>query len=528
MIRISNIRVPEGSDTAHIRHKAAHILRIEEDAMWGFKVLKKSRDARKKNNILDVYTIAVGTDNDTGIVRRIKRSDVTIYEENSYRYPAHGNINTGSRPVIAGFGPAGIFASLLLSHEGYRPVVYERGKCAKDRAEDIKRFFDTGVLNPDSNVQFGEGGAGTFSDGKLGSGIKDKEGRKEFVLQTFIRHGADESILTDKHPHIGTDKLQRIIPSIRREIESLGGEVHFGCALDDIIVTDRKVSGLVVTGKGGGVISCSNVFLCLGHSARDTLRMLCDKGLSMEQKPFAVGVRAEHKRAYIDSALHQEKASYKLTYHCKDGRGVYSFCMCPGGYVIDSSSEKGYLTVNGMSYSDRGGDNSNAAIVCTVATSDYREYGDDPLAGIRFQRDMEQRAYEACMGRIPYQRYEDFVKNRVTESFGTVHPNCKGAYGFGNIREVLPGHICDDIIEAMPEFGRRIAGFDDPDVLFAGIEARTSSPVRIIRTEDMESQNIHGIYPAGEGAGYAGGIMSAAIDGMKAAEAYIKRYSSTG
>ena len=523
MIRISDIRVPAGAGEEHVRNKVAHLLRIEASDMLKFRVLKKARDARKKD-ILDVYTVAVSVDGEEGIVKKCGKSNVSIMKEVKYRCPIHGTARSHYRPIVIGFGPAGIFASLVLAREGYRPVVYERGRCIEDRACDVQKFFETGVLDHDSNVQFGEGGAGAFSDGKLSTGIKDKEGRKEFILDTLIKHGADEQIKTDSHPHIGTDRLREIIPSIRREIEELGGEIHFGCALDDIIVSDGRVEGIVVSGKQGGIISCDNVFLCLGHSARDTFKMLFDAGFDMEAKPFAVGVRAEHRRELIDSALHQECASYRLTYHALDGRGVYSFCMCPGGYVVNASSEKGRLTVNGMSYSARDGENSNAAIVCTVSPEDYKEYGDDALAGVRFQREIEKKAFEECDGTIPYQRYEDFRENRTSEALGVVKPCCKGSYGLGNIRNILPAFICDDIIEAMPSFGKKIAGYDGDDTLFAGVEARTSSPVRILRNDDMQAENVKGVYPVGEGAGYAGGIMSAAIDGMKAAEKYIMRY----
>ncbi len=523
MIRISDIRVPAGSGEDHVRNKVLHILRIKSADMQKFRVLKKAVDARKKD-ILDVYTVAVSVDGEEGIVKKCGTRNVSIMKVVKYHYPVHGTARSHYRPVVIGFGPAGIFASFLLAHEGYRPVVYERGRCIEDRVDDVQKFFDAGVLNPDSNVQFGEGGAGAFSDGKLSTGIKDREGRKEFILDTLVRHGADESIRSDSHPHIGTDRLSGIIPAIRREIEKLGGEIHFECSLNDIILTDGRVGGIIVSGRQGGIISCDNVFLCLGHSARDTFKMLYDAGVDMEAKPFAMGVRAEHSRSLIDVALHQESASYKLTYHASDGRGVYSFCMCPGGYVVNASSEKGRLTVNGMSYSLRDGENSNAAIVCTVSPEDYKAYGDDALAGVRFQRDIEKRAFDECKGAIPYQRYEDFRENRVTVSLGDTEPCCKGNYDLGNIRNILPGFICDDIIEAMPSFNKRITGYDGADTLFAGIEARTSSPVRILRDDSMQSVSHRGIYPVGEGAGYAGGIMSSAIDGMKAAEMYIKTY----
>ncbi|MCR5773580.1 MAG: FAD-dependent oxidoreductase [Lachnospiraceae bacterium] len=527
MIRISDIRVPAGSDEEHVRNKTAHLLRVSPEMLSEFKILKRSKDARHKENILDVYTVSVSLENEARVVKRCGRGNVCIIKDEGYRFPSHGDRIPLQRPVIAGFGPAGIFAGLLLSHEGYRPLILERGRRMEERIADVERFIDSGILDPDSNVQFGEGGAGTFSDGKLSSGIKDREGRKDFILQTFVRHGADPDILISAHPHIGTDRLMKIIPSIRKEIESLGGEVRFDTAVEGVEISDGRIKAVKLSAPGSSQLECEDLFLCIGHSARDTFEMLCGKGLAMEAKPFAVGVRAEHDRQMIDGALHVEKADYKLTYHCDDGRGVYSFCMCPGGYVINASSEKGGLTVNGMSYSQRDGRNSNAAIVCTVSPEDYESYGDDPLSGIRFQRDLERKAFKACdadPGAVPYQRYEDFRLDRMTAAPGSVVPACRGRYGMGNLRRILPAYICDDIIEAMSAFGRKIRGYDGDDTLFAGIEARTSSPVRLIRGDDMQSANIKGIYPVGEGAGYAGGIMSAAIDGMKAAEKYIGIY----
>ncbi|MBQ7583393.1 MAG: FAD-dependent oxidoreductase, partial [Lachnospiraceae bacterium] len=400
MIRISGIKVPEGSDMEHVRNKAARLLGIRPEEVRELTVLKSSRDARRKNSILDVYTAAVAVENEKKVLQRADDRNISLLEEIRYSLPVKGSGDKGSRPVIAGFGPAGIFASLILAQEGMRPVVYERGKQAEERAADVERFFKTGVLDPDSNVQFGEGGAGSFSDGKLSTGIKDREGRKGFILETLVRHGADSSILTDAHPHIGTDRLIKIIPSIRREIEGLGGEIHFKTALTGIEIKDGRLTGIRLSGEDG-LIRCDSLFLCLGHSARDTFFMLHDMGLAMEAKPFAVGVRAEHRREIIDGALHREKADYKLTYHCRDGRGVYSFCMCPGGYVVNASSEEGHLTVNGMSYSGRDGINSNAAIVCTIAPGDFAGYGDDALSGVRFQRELERRTFLEAGGLVP-------------------------------------------------------------------------------------------------------------------------------
>ncbi|MBQ9444093.1 MAG: FAD-dependent oxidoreductase [Lachnospiraceae bacterium] len=521
MIRINEIKVPEGSDTEHVKKKVAHLLRIDASEIKDLKVLKCSKDARNRSSILDVYSVSLSHKNEARIVKRAKRPNVILYSEETYRLPERRESKSSLRPVVAGFGPAGIFTALILAMAGEKPLVIERGKPVEERVGDIERFFEKGVLDPDSNAQFGEGGAGTFSDGKLSTGIKDRAGRKDFILKTLIKHGADEAILTSKHPHIGSDRLISIIPSLRRELESYGGEIRFCTALTSIDAEGGALKRICVKNDKEEWIECSDLFLCLGHSARDTVKMLYDSGLSMEAKAFAVGVRAEHARGMIDDAMGYKSASYKLTYHCRDGRGIYSFCMCPGGYVINASSEPGHLVVNGMSLSARDAANSNSAIVCTVTPSDYASYGSDPLSGIGFQRDLEKKAYEECGGSIPYQRFEDFTRNLTSESFGHIRPCCKGRYGMGNIRNILPDSISDDIIEAMSSFSGRIQGFDDGDTLFAAIESRTSSPVRILRGEDMQSVSIRGIYPAGEGAGYAGGIMSAAIDGMKAAETYI-------
>ncbi len=522
MIRINSLKVPGGSSLCHVRAKAARILKIKEEAIKDMVILKRSRDARDRGNILDVYSVALGMDDEHIVLSKCHDRNVSVYRVRSYCPPAHGSKAAVHRPVIAGFGPSGMFAAYLLSMEGYRPIVFERGSSMDKRTEDVKRFWETGKLDPSSNVQFGEGGAGTFSDGKLNSGIKDREGRRGFVMDTFIKYGAPESIRYDNHPHIGTDVLRALIPRMREDMIEMGADIRFDSPVTDVIIQDGRLSGITVKGS---LVECDTLFLCPGHSARDTFRMLCDRGVSLEAKPYAVGVRAEHKRSMIDEALGTEHASYKLTYHCSDGRGVYSFCMCPGGYVINASSEEGGLTVNGMSYSGRDGENSNAAIVCTVSDEDFEGFGTDPLRGMRFQMDLEEKACREGGGAIPYQRFGDFKNGRISESFGSILPGCKGRYASGDIRRILPPHICDDIIEAMSGFGQTIKGFDADDTLFAGIEGRTSSPVRITRNDDMVSVSTRGLYPVGEGAGYAGGIMSSAIDGIKAAEEYIKEYT---
>ena len=523
MIRISQLRVKPGSDMEHIKEKAAGILGVGKGALLDLQILKRSMDARNKGNITEVLTVILSLEDEDKVLSKCKSASVSRYEKISYTYPSHGTSPRDSRPVIAGYGPAGIFLAHALAHEGYRPLVYERGKRMEERVSDTERFFLSGVLDTGSNVQFGEGGAGTFSDGKLHTGIKDHEGRIEHILKTFTEHGAPADILTDNAPHIGTDLLRHIIPSIRKETEAMGGEICFGRCVTDIFTDeDGRICGVEL--DHAERVECTDLFLCIGHSARDTFGMLHERQIPMEAKAFAVGVRAEHDREMIDKALHGDKASYKLTCHCRDGRGVYTFCMCPGGYVVNASSEEGGLAVNGMSYSGRSGDHSNAAIVCTVGPEDFASYGDDVLSGMRMQQDLERRAFSECQGRIPYQRLGDLEADRVSDA-KLMEPMCKGAWGAGNIRNILPGYMVDDIIEGMHHFAGKIPGYDGENVLLSAVESRTSSPVRILREkESMESVGIPGLYPVGEGAGYAGGIISAAVDGLKAAEKYIGRY----
>ena len=460
-----------------------------------------------------------------------------------YKEPKPARDRMGSRPVIAGFGPAGMFCALMLARAGYRPVVVERGEAVEDRMKSVDSFWNGGRLNPESNAQFGEGGAGTFSDGKLNTQVKEVYGRISKVLEIFVEHGADESITYEAKPHIGTDRLVYIVQSIRKEIESLGGEVRFNTRLVDIDLekltpgvlsdengTDRRVRGITVENSGNReYIPCDCLVLAIGHSARDTFYMLKDK-LTMEQKAFAVGLRIEHRQELIN--IHEfgdgkyknyMPASYKLTHKASNGRGVYSFCMCPGGYVVNASSEEGMLAVNGMSYSKRDSENANSALIVTV---DNRDFGsEDVLAGIEFQRRLEKKAYELGGGRVPVQRFGDFRENRTTTqsalSSNTVKPCIKGGYTAANLRELLPDGLCDALIEGVTSFDRQIPGYANPDAMFAGVESRTSSPVRINRDDKLQALGISGLYPCGEGAGYAGGITSAAVDGIKVYEAIV-------
>lgn len=525
MIKISQLKVEKDSGKEKLFEKAAKKLHIKRDRIKDINVLKRSVDARNKGNILDVYCLEVTTvlskKEEESLVERARDRDVSLYERKVYDPVFDAAQRPKKRPVIAGFGPAGIFLSYILSMNGLDPIVIERGRKVEERRLDVEEFFRTGRLDPDSNVQFGEGGAGTFSDGKLNTLIKDEEGRGRFVLETFVRFGADDEILTDSKPHIGTDRLMMIIPAMREEIIKNGAGVRFDTALTGIETDAGKISAVLVNGNER--IETDALFLCIGHSARDTFRMLFENRVYLEAKPFAVGVRVEHERRDIDEALHREKASYKLTHKCADGRGVYTFCMCPGGQVINASSEDGGLCVNGMSFSGRDGRNSNSAVVVTVSPDDFGGDTDDPLRGVDFQRDLERKAYALGEGKIPYERFEDFKEGRDKTHIGRIKPSCPSPYVCADIRSILPEYVATDITEGIDAFAKKLHGFDDPDTLLAGIETRTSSPVRITRDTNFES-NIKGLYPVGEGAGYAGGIMSAAIDALKCAESYIMHF----
>ena len=418
-----------------------------------------------------------------------------------------------------------MFAALLLAEKGFAPIIIERGSRVEKRIEQINDYWNGGKLNLNSNVQFGEGGAGTFSDGKLNTGIKDKQNRISFVLETFVKFGADESIVYDSKPHVGTDVLAKVVKNIRNYIIDLGGKFLFDTALTDIELKDNKLSKIFLS--DGNYIETDICILAIGHSARDTFEMLLEHNVSMEQKPFAIGVRVEHNQSDINtnqygiSNLSLPAANYKLTYKAKDGRGVYSFCMCPGGFVVNASSEEGRLAINGMSYQKRDGKNANSAIVVTVLPEDFPD--DNVLSGMSLQRQLEERAFNECNGLIPVQKFVDFRNNTVSNKFGKVSPSIKGKYNFGNINNILPKYICDDITEALEHWNNKIKHFGDDDVILSAIESRTSSPVRIIRNETFQS-NIEGLYPAGEGAGYAGGITSAAIDSMKIFEQIASVY----
>lgn len=518
MLRINQIKLPANHTKEQLEKKIYQA--VPKEFVESYHIWKQSIDARKKDNICYVYSVDIKVTSESKTLKHDKRYQIQKVNTKSYKIPKAVK-EYEHAPVIAGFGPAGIFCGLVLARAGLNPVILERGASVDERQEDVKKFWETGVLNTESNVQFGEGGAGTFSDGKLNTLVKDKFGRNRFVLETFVEYGAPEEILYEAKPHIGTDLLCKVISNIREDIISLGGKVCFHSKVTDFVVKDNHITEVVI--NDAETIPCDVLVLALGHSARDTFEMLHKKQLEMTPKAFAMGVRVEHPRKFINQSqygndyekYHLPTASYKLTYHTKEERSVYSFCMCPGGFVVNASSEEGRLTVNGMSNHDRMGQNSNSAIIVNVTPDDF--YGQGPLAGVEFQRYWEEKAFAVGKGKIPVQRLEDFNENKESTKFGTITPDTKGETSFANVRDCLPDFVSEGIEEGMKAFDLKIHGFANPDTLLLGIEARTSSPLRIERDESMQSQ-IRGIYPCGEGAGYAGGITSAAMDGIKTAE----------
>ncbi len=505
----------------------------ENNVKW--KIEKRSIDAREKDNVLYVYSISAEITGNSSEDKLVKNSNGKITKETSveYRFLPSGGLELHDRPIVIGCGPAGLFTAYMLAQNGYRPLVLERGYDVDRRTEEVEKFWETGNLNPKCNVQFGEGGAGTFSDGKLNTGVKDKFGRIGLALSTFVEYGADPDILINNKPHIGTDVLKNTVKGMREACKAFGAEFRFGAYVSDLLVNDSNhITGVVL--ENGEQIYSDVVVLAIGHSARDTFEMLSGKKLIMEQKPFAIGVRIEHLQEMIglsqygDSYKKLPAADYKLTYTAESGRGVYSFCMCPGGYVVNASSEPGRTVVNGMSNHARDSVNANSAMVVQVNPEDFKNSGyNDVLAGVRFQRHWEEKCFSLCNGAVPVQRFDDFKSGKATHAFGSVKPCTKGHFEMSELSPALPDYVRHDIIEGVTNFERHIKGFSDGDAILSGVETRTSSPVRICRDEKFESM-ISGLYPCGEGAGYAGGIMSAAVDGIKVFEAIATKYKPLG
>ena len=549
MIRISQLKLPCGHSEADLEEKIRKTIKLKDRDTVRYRIRKHSIDARKKPQLFDIYTVdadlKMGIKAERKLAAKLRNRNIAVVEESGYQFPPAGGEKMNTRPVVIGAGPAGLFCALMLAEHGYRPILLERGRCVEERAKDIDRYWESGKLDPSSNVQFGEGGAGTFSDGKLNTQINDKTGRSEKVLQVFTEAGAPEDIRYESKPHIGTDLLRVVIPAIRNRILAAGGDVRFEAQVTDLVIGDGSVRALVLA--DGSRLRTDTVVLAPGHSARDTIASLFQRGVPMEPKAFAVGLRVSHPQSLIDRAqygvwereemreLGLSAAPYKLTAKAASGRGVYSFCMCPGGYIVDASSEPSRIAVNGMSEHARGSGRANSAIVCTVGPEEYGT--EHPLSGMYFQQELEEKAYRIGQGAIPVQRYirmkENFEKRRNGEPVPADSPDpylichdlcIRGRWTPADLSELLPRALTADFIEGMEEFDHKIPGFAGEEAFAAGIESRTSSPVRIPRGEDLQSR-IRGLYPCGEGAGYAGGIMSAAMDGIRVAEAIRMRFA---
>ena len=529
MLRLLEVRLPLDHDEHALRIAITRALRVPAAELRSYAIARRGYDARKPDRIMLVYTIDVTTGDDARLLaRHHKDPRIVARPDTRYQPPVHAARPPRPRPVVVGLGPAGLFAGLLLAQMGLCPIILERGKPVRARTADTFALWRGKVLNPESNVQFGEGGAGTFSDGKLHSQISDPHHYGHKVLEEFVRAGAPPEILTISKPHIGTFRLVGVVERMRATIEHLGGEVHFESRVVDIDRTGGAMRALTLA--GGRTLEANHVILAIGHSARDTFAMLRERGVFLEPKPFAIGLRIEHPQSLIDRCRFGRHAGhpllgaadYKLAYRASSGRPVYSFCMCPGGTVVAAASEPGRVVTNGMSQYSRNERNANSAIVVGVTPADFA--GDDVLAGVAFQRHWEERAF-ALGGETyeaPAQRLADFLEGRASHGPGNVIPSYQPGVRFGDLGEALPDYAIDALREALPAFARKITGFALPDAVLTGVETRTSAPLRITRNDDHQSRNTRGLYPTGEGAGYAGGILSAAVDGIKAAEAVAR------
>lgn len=526
MLRLEGIKLPPEAGVEQLKRKAAAVLRCREEDIVAVQVLRRAIDAR--DGLRFVYTAAVEVKDEARLLKRCRDTHVSRYTPEVYTLP--GPVKGSDLPtVVVGMGPAGLFAALVLAKCGVKPIVLERGRCVEQRQQDVRRFWESGILDTESNVQFGEGGAGAFSDGKLNTGTRDV--RHRWIMERLVEYGAPEDILWDAKPHVGTDRLRIVLRNLRRELLALGADLRFGHKLAGITVKDGCLTGLTVeTAEGTYMLTCRHALLALGHSARDTVEMLYGAGVAMTAKPFAVGVRIEHRQEDMDAAQYKQYAghpclppsTYKLSCHLENGRSAFSFCVCPGGQVVAAASETGRVVTNGMSEYARDQENINGALLINVTPEDYGGQT-DPLAGIRFQRQMEAAAYALGGGdyRAPCQRVEDFLLHRPTAAAGRVWPSYRPGVTYTDLHRCLPPFVAEAMEQALPLLERKIRGYAAPDALLTAVESRSSSPVRIGRNE-MYQCNIRGLYPCGEGAGYAGGILSAAADGMRCAEQRIK------
>jgi uncharacterized FAD-dependent dehydrogenase len=526
MLRLTEVQLPLDHPETALRAAILARLAIPDEDLLGYTIFRRSYDARKKSAIVLTYSFDVDVRDEAAVLQRLQGvRSVAPTPDTEYKFVAQAPAHLKNRPIVIGTGPCGIFAGLILAQMGFRPIILERGKAVRERTKDTWGLWRKRTLEPESNVQFGEGGAGTFSDGKLYSQIKDPNHYGRKVLSEFVKADAPEEILYVSKPHIGTFRLVKMVELMRASIEALGGEFRFQQKVDDIDIADGQVRGVVLA--GGEYIAADHVVLAIGHSARDTFQMLYDRGVHIEAKPFSVGFRIEHPQSLIDrcrfgpSAGHPilGAADYKLVHHCENGRAVYSFCMCPGGTVVAATSEPGRVVTNGMSQYSRNERNANSGIVVGITPADYPGH---PLAGIAFQQQWESRAYELGGANYdaPAQLVGDFLARRPSTALGAVEPSYKPGVRLGSLDSALPDYAIVAIREALPVFDKQLRGFAMPDAVLTGVETRTSSPIRIRRhDENCQSINTKGLFPAGEGAGYAGGIMSASVDGIKVAEA---------
>lgn len=547
MLRIHEVKLNLGEDPATLPDKVRKKLGLPTLVFHSFQISKESIDARDRENIRRVYSLDFSTEKEKELLVRCKKAGLEIAPDVAYQFVEKGPLSLGenrSRPVVVGFGPCGMFAALILAEMGAKPIILERGKPVAERILDVDRFWQEGILDEESNVQFGEGGAGTFSDGKLYTQTRDPRMRK--ALEELVAAGGDPSLLYRQKAHIGTDVLRTVVINIRNKIIELGGEILFQHKCTGLVIENQQVKALEINGVDR--IATESVVMAVGHSARDTFRMLNQAGIYLEQKPFSIGVRVEHPQSMIDATQYGDSAlgevlgaaEYKLSYHCGNGRGVYTFCMCPGGYVVGAASQQGGVVTNGMSYHDRRGRNANSGLLVDVRPEDYDPTGQtdggspDPLAGLEFQETYERLAYVAggSTYRAPAQRLGAFMQNgsdpmeypvmNTSDGMQELKPTYEPGVTWTDLRECLPDFVYQALQEAIPQFGKKLKGFDRSDAILTGVETRSSSPLRILRDSRMMS-NIEGLFPGGEGAGYAGGIISAAVDGIRIAEAIMKR-----